>query len=218
MKIFLVIILLAFILLDSPFVSARATGFDDSDWLKSLQNEHSNQQLIKRKGQAGKPDWWTSSSPFSSFPFVFSRLGETCLHANDRWRRARLSPPCRRTPFFVGREMNPIAVFFCSFRDKQQWMIDWKGERRRRNKIKDKIYLSYKKKKKRRRKIASVCVCVTVQLRCLPIYSNCAWSEERKKKHKFDVESWAASDLFLANEESPAEWRFVFIEIRRNRT
>ena len=54
MKIFLVIILIAFLLFESPLVSARATGLDESAWFNSLQNEHSNHQLIKRKGQAGR--------------------------------------------------------------------------------------------------------------------------------------------------------------------
>lgn len=64
-------ILIAFILLQPQFVSTRPSGFDESDWLNSFQDEQSNHQLIKRKGQAGKL-FVDEISTSSSFSFVIS--------------------------------------------------------------------------------------------------------------------------------------------------
>lgn len=54
MKFFVMIILFAFILLEPQLVLSRSTGLDESNWWNSFQDQRSNHQLIKRKGQPGR--------------------------------------------------------------------------------------------------------------------------------------------------------------------
>lgn len=150
MKIFLVIILIAFLLLESPLVSARATGLDDSAWFNSLQNEHSNHQLIKRKGQAGRIDWWNPSRCLRSLRLGWGKRAYMPLTEDDE--RAYLLHAAALRSWWDEKWTWSLFPVHLEINNTEKT----KGEEE--NKIKDKfIYLT--RRRRRRRRKQRVCYC-----------------------------------------------------------